>query len=190
MTLRRCAEIEIGVPAAMYRRKLTQDVTVYNPARTYDGYTLFAPTFEKVAWLIDMQGRVCHRWQMDTAPASHGVLLPNGHLMWQGKGPNSIQDFVGSGSELVEVDWDGNKVWRYEEVGLNHDFIVLDNGNLIVNVFVPMPDDVSAKVRGGLTSISTPRPMSCVRCARGTCGGSLTRSTACPTGTSCSRSAC
>jgi len=148
MTPRHCAEIE--VPAVMYRRKLTQDVTVYNPAKTYDGYTLFAPTFEKVAWLIDMQGRVCHRWQMDTAPASHGKLLPNGNLMWQGKGPNSIEDFVGSGSELVEVDWGGNKVWRYEEVGLNHDFLVLDNDNLIVNVFVPMPDDVSAKVQGGV----------------------------------------
>ena len=134
----------------MYRVRHTQDVTVYDPSRAYDGYTLFAPTFEKVAWLIDMQGRVVHRWEMDTAPASHGKLLPNGHVMWQGKGPDSITDFVGSGSELVEVDWDGNKVWRYEEIGLNHDFLVLDNGNLIVNVFQPIPDGVVEHIRGGL----------------------------------------
>ena len=134
----------------MFRRKLTQDVTRYDPSKAFNGYTLFAPTFAKVAWLIDMQGRVCHRWEMEVPPASHGKLLPNGNLMWQGKGPGSITDFVGSGSELVEVDWDGEKLWRYEEAGLNHDFLVLDNGNLIVNVYVPIPADKVGHIRGGI----------------------------------------
>lgn len=133
-----------------YRRKLTQDVTVYDSARTFDGYTLFAPTFGTDAWIIDMKGRICQHWSLETAPASHGKLLPNGNLMWQGKGEGSIADFVGSGSELVEYDWAGNRLWRYEEVGLNHDFLVLDNDHLVINVFKPMPDEVTAKVRGGL----------------------------------------
>jgi sugar lactone lactonase YvrE len=133
-----------------YRRRLTHDVTVYNPARAFNGYTLFAPTFNSDAWLIDMQGRVVHHWAMETAPASHGKLLPNGNLMWQGKGLGSMPEFVGSGSELVEVDWSGRKVWRYEEVGLNHDFLPLPNGNLIVNVFVPLPERIAAQVQGGL----------------------------------------
>ncbi|MFO7898431.1 MAG: aryl-sulfate sulfotransferase [Planctomycetota bacterium] len=134
----------------MYRRKLTDDVTVHDPSKAFEGYTFFAPTFEKVAWLVDMQGRVVHRWEMETAPASHGKLLPNGHVMWQGKGPGSIADFVGSGSELVEVDWDGNKVWRYEEVGLNHDFLVLDDDRLIINVFTPIPGDRVEDIQGGI----------------------------------------
>ncbi len=134
----------------MFRRKLTDDVTVYDPSRAFDGYTFFAPTFEKVAWLVDMQGRVVHRWEMETAPASHGKLLPNGNVMWQGKGPGSIEDFVGSGSELVEVDWDGNKVWRYEELGLNHDFLVVGDDHLVINVFTPIPEDKARHIQGGL----------------------------------------
>ena len=55
---------------------------------------------------------------MGIPPASHGKLLPNGHVMWQGKGPDSITDFVGSGSIIKEVDWDRNEVWRHEELGL------------------------------------------------------------------------
>jgi len=133
------------------RRKLTKDVTIYDSARTFDGYTLFAPTFGTDAWLIDMQGRVVNHWEMAHAPASHGRLLPNGNLMWQGKGPGSMDKyFVGSGSELVEVDWDGNEVWRYDEVGLNHDFLPLENGNVIVNVFQAVPDDLAKAVKGGI----------------------------------------
>ena len=133
-----------------YRRRLTQDVTVYDPSRAFNGYTLFAPTFSSDAWIVDMQGRIVQHWQMENPPASHGKLLPNGHLMWQGKGPGSMPEFVGSGSELVEVDWDGRKVWRYEEIGLNHDFLPLENDNLIINVYVPIPQDLAAKVQGGL----------------------------------------
>lgn len=133
-----------------YRRKLTQDVTIHDSARTYDGYTLFAPTFGNDAWIIDMKGRVVQHWELDNPPASHGKLLANGNLMWQAKGEGSIQDFVGSGSELVEYDWDGNRLWRWEEPGINHDFIPLPNGNVIINVYVPMPDDVTKNVKGGM----------------------------------------
>jgi len=134
-----------------YRRKLTQDVTVYDSARTFDGYTLFAPTFNNDAWLIDMHGRVVQHWALEHAPASHGRLLENGNLMWQAKGPGSMdKHFVGSGSELVEVDFDGNEVWRYDEIGLNHDFLPLENGNVIVNVFETIPDELAAAVKGGI----------------------------------------
>lgn len=133
------------------RRKLTQDVTVNDSAKAFDGYTLLAPTFSTDVWLIDMKGRVVNHWEMATAPASHGRLLPNGNLMWQGKGAGSMdKHFVGSGSELVEVDWDGNEVWRYDEVGLNHDFVPLANGNIIVNVFTPIPKDLAGRIKGGL----------------------------------------
>jgi len=133
-----------------YRRKLTQDVTVYDPSRAFNGYTFFAPTFQSDAWLIDMRGNICHHWELEMPPASHGKLLPNGNVMWQCKGEGSLTDFVGSGSVIREVDWDGNEVWRYEEPGLNHDFLVLENGNLVVNVYVPMPDDVARRVKGGI----------------------------------------
>jgi Arylsulfotransferase (ASST) len=133
-----------------YRRRLTSDVSVYSSAKTCDGYTLFAPTFGKDAWLIDMNGRVCHHWELENPPASHGKLLPNGNLMWQAAAPGSLSYFVGSGSELVEYDWEGNKVWRWEEQGINHDFLTLPNGNIVINVYTQMPDEQAAKVKGGI----------------------------------------
>lgn len=95
-----------------YTRRLTRDVTDYDPSRAFNGYTLFAPTFGTDAWIIDMRGRIVHHWTMETPPASHGKLLPNGHLMWQCKGRHAMHDLIGSGSELVEVDWDGTPLWR------------------------------------------------------------------------------
>ena len=135
----------------MYRRKLTQDVTLYDSAHTYDGYTLFAPTFNNDAWLIDMKGRIVNHWELENSPASHGRLLPNGNLAWQAKGAGSMdKDFVGAGSELLEYDWDSREVWRYDEIGLNHDFLPLPNGNYIVNVFKIIPDNIIPKVKGGI----------------------------------------
>ena len=144
---------------ASYRRKLSQDVRVHDPSRAFPGYTLFAPTFGTDAWIIDMRGRVCQHWDMGIPPASHGKLLPSGTLMWQGKGPASMTDFVGSGSELIEVDWDGNRLWRYEEVGLNHDFLVLANDNLIINVYEPIREDLVEKIQGGLPGTELNRRM-------------------------------
>jgi len=133
-----------------HTRQPTRHVTIHDPARACEGYTLFAPTFGTDAWLIDMEGRIVHHWQMPTPPASHGKLLPNGNLMWQGKGPGSMSDFVGSGTELIEVDWDGREVWRYEEVGINHDFLVLPNGNIIINVYALLPEQWHSRIKGGI----------------------------------------
>jgi hypothetical protein len=40
-------------------------VTIYDPARAQNGLTLYSSTHEQAAYLMDMQGRVVHRWHMD-----------------------------------------------------------------------------------------------------------------------------
>ncbi|MCG3177723.1 MAG: hypothetical protein BIFFINMI_00042 [Phycisphaerae bacterium] len=133
-----------------FERRLTQDVTIHDSARSLSGYTLFSPTFGRNCWIVDMAGRVCHYWTLPTPPASQGKLLRSGNLMWQGKGPGSNVDFVGSGTELVEYDWDGREVWRFDQPGLNHDFIELPDGHFIVNVYVEIPPERAARIRGGI----------------------------------------
>ena len=50
---------------------------------------------------------------------------------------------------LVEVDWDGNKVWEYENRFQHHDFHRFANGNTLVPEWVELPEDLHRKVRGG-----------------------------------------
>ena len=86
----------------------------YDPRRAYPGYTLFSPMGGNTVWLIDMEGRIVHHWNVDYPPGCHGRLLPNGNLLYAGKKEDShIPDFGGSASIMLEFDWDGNVVWTY-----------------------------------------------------------------------------
>src|SRR5687768_2726123 len=40
-------------------------VTRYDPARAQNGLTLYSSTHEQAAYLMDMEGKVVHRWQMN-----------------------------------------------------------------------------------------------------------------------------
>jgi outer membrane protein assembly factor BamB len=120
------------------------------PSKAYQGYTLFAPLSGGGVWLVDMQGRFVHHWEPEHPPAAHGVLLPNGNLLYGGKTPDAPLEFGGIGGELVELDWDGNVLWKYEDPYMHHDFHRLPNGNTMVLRWVKTPDDIAAKVKGGV----------------------------------------
>jgi len=61
-----------------------------------------------------------------------------------------MNEFGGFGGVLLEADWDGNIVWEYEDAYMHHDFCRMDNGNTMVLGWVPIPDEIAAKVRGGI----------------------------------------
>ena len=123
----------------------------YDPKRAYNGYTLFAPIGGKNVWLIDMQGRFVHGWQMPYRPGDYGVMLTNGHLLYAGKIiPGPLTEFGGFGGVLLEADWDGTIVWEYEDPYLHHDFCRMDNGNTMVLRWVSVPGDIASRIRGGV----------------------------------------
>jgi hypothetical protein len=133
------------------RRPTEQSVSICDPTRAYNGYTLFPPQYGKDVWLIDMNGRVVHRWKMEHHPGGDGRLLPNGNLLRLNKTLKEPLPFFGSvAAELIEVDWDGNVVWKYEDPYMHHDFYRLENGNTIIIRFVLIPKEIAAKVKGGL----------------------------------------
>jgi hypothetical protein len=123
----------------------------YVSSKAYNGYTLFAPLSGGGAWLVDMQGRFVHHWELKLLPAAHAVLLPNGNLLYAGKPPDAPLEFGGMGGELLELDWDGNVLWRYEDHYMHHDFQRLPNGNTVFLRWVKTPDDIAARVKGGVT---------------------------------------
>lgn len=137
----------------MSAQQMTQKlVTISKQGTMYGGYTLFAPIGGKDVWLIDMRGRTVHHWEMLYPPGLHGVLLPNGNLLYAGRVKDApLADFEGAAGILLEVDWDGNLAWKYEDKYMHHTFYRMKNGNTMILRWVPVPDDIATKVRGGPT---------------------------------------
>ncbi|WP_258358557.1 aryl-sulfate sulfotransferase [Moorella sulfitireducens] len=84
-------------------------VTIYNPEKCWNGYTVFQAR-ELGALVIDMNGAEVQLWK-----GLHGFpnkLLPGGYVMGNtGERNNAygMQDQI----DLVQVDWEGNIVWRF-----------------------------------------------------------------------------
>ena len=105
------------------KRTSPELVTIYDAFKAYNGYTLFTPVGAGNVWLVDMQGRFVHRWEMQHRPGDYGLLLTNGNLLYAGKViPGPLTDIGGFGGVLLEADWDGTIVWKYEDPYMHHDF--------------------------------------------------------------------
>ena len=87
-------------------------VTIYDPEKCWSGYTIFQAQ-EVGAVLMDMNGREVNVWK--------GVLgMPNkifpGGTLITSRGRRSGKFSVQDGIDLVQVDWDGNITWKFDQV--------------------------------------------------------------------------
>lgn len=122
--------------------------------KTFDGYTLFAPTVKStVTYLINMQGDIVHTWNSKYPPGLYATLLPNGNLL-RGASINAEQPVKigGAGGMVEEIDWNGNVVWSYRMLSpdevQHHCFDRMPNGNtLILGWERKTPEQVVAKGR-------------------------------------------
>jgi hypothetical protein len=95
---------------------------IYYPEKCWNGYTLFQAELHGNhgygAMLIDMNGNVVNRWkELDGFP---NKMLPGGHVM----GSTGVRDFrygFQDMVDLVEADWDGNIVWKFDKYELIKD---------------------------------------------------------------------
>ena len=142
-------------------------LTFHIPGSSTKGYTLLTPSGDRSAYLIDMEGRVVHRWTFETIDPGYGRLLDNGNLLMSGsdvtlplppddeptKPPPPFERHItrlgGYKTILQEVDWDGNVVWEYHNLAQHHDFVRLANGNTMVPVWVELSEKLHRAVRGG-----------------------------------------
>ncbi len=93
-------------------------VTVYNKEKAYNGYTVFPSA--KGALLIDMNGNEVNLWAgLGGFP---NKMLPGGYVLGT-TGALEGKDFYQDQKDLVQVDWEGNVVWKF-----NHHELVSDNG--------------------------------------------------------------
>jgi hypothetical protein len=108
------------------------------PQKAYLGYTLFCPTAMEPpdegqpghsVYLIDMDGQVVYEWVVRTSVQSYCHLLPNGHLLY----PTHDRSEVARGTcGLREIDPHSRVLWTYR-CRVDHDFQVLQNGNLLIH---------------------------------------------------------
>ena len=53
-------------------------------------------------------------------------------------------------SDLLEVNWDNEVVWKHEDPDQHHNVRRLRNGNTIYPVVVEIPHELNSKVKGGM----------------------------------------
>lgn len=86
-------------------------VTIYNPEKCWNGYTIFQAK-ELGALLINMNGAEVQLWK-----GLHGFpnkLFPGGHVMGH-TGERNAAFGMQDQTNLVQVDWEGNIVWKFDQ---------------------------------------------------------------------------
>lgn len=143
---------ETHVDQATYRRRGT-GLIARDEARAGTGFTLITPHTQRNVYLVGMDGREAHRWEMSTRPGRHAVILPNGNLGYNGYLPGQLQRYavwsLWSGGLFQEVDPQGRIVWEHRDPSHHHDCQWLANGNLLYGCAEPLPADVAARIVGG-----------------------------------------
>ncbi len=154
-------------------------LTFHNPAYSFKGYTLLAPLEGGSVYLLDMAGRVVHRWTLPDSKPEYGFLTEAGTLVCRCVPFAPADERFKPASEddppmpleerakklpsnyrfLRELSWDGEILWQYEDPLLHHDFYQTRDDTFLVTRFVQMDKALSDKVRGGRRSKASHHPM-------------------------------
>ena len=97
-----------------------------NEPEAFEGYTLFNRRGTKTIYLIDNQGRVVHRWELERRTL-FARLLENGNLL-------TFASYSGAtrSSSVREVDPNGDILWDCVQGSPHHDFLKMPNGNVLL----------------------------------------------------------
>ena len=105
------------------------EVLYWDTTNAVNGYTFFGVGGH--SYLVDMQGRVVHTWNVGNNPH----LLDDGSVLDATQSPGN-SDFTG----FVKMNWAGSNVWSYLETRTNyiahHDFVQIFNPKLGTNTIL------------------------------------------------------
>lgn len=126
---------KIGESAAHPKKRLT-----WNAQKAYNGYTLVSQSFSTTVYLLDMEGKIAHRWQMPFNKAwpqrgqkkidflstsvpyiETAYLFPNGDLVAQ----YATFGTTPYGYGVAKMDKNSNLLWTYD-ANTHHDMYVDD----------------------------------------------------------------
>ena len=131
--------ITILCSICLYELSLGQEHTVgtlTHENTAFDGYTLFSPAGNTIAYLISNNGQIVNQWESVYPPGNAVYLMEDGSLYRAGRTDDDRIRAGGAGGVIEKFDWEGNVLWSYENSSANsrahHDFQVLPNGNILV----------------------------------------------------------
>jgi hypothetical protein len=109
----------------MVAKESAGGVVHHNPGKAYLGYNFYCTRSSGEAFLLDMEGRVVHRWRYPPKKglgSDHAVLLENGDLA-----------VIKKDHELLRLSWDSRPIWKKELV-VHHDVAQAPDGSFYVIV--------------------------------------------------------
>ena len=86
--------------------------TIFDPEKTWSGFTIYDAPFPHGATLIDMNGNIIRQWKELANVPSPFRMLPGGYVMGGDEPRRPHQEAIA----LIQLDWDGNEVWRYDRL--------------------------------------------------------------------------
>lgn len=104
-------------------------VQLYDPEKAFPGYNLYCTRSSGTAYLMDMEGRVVHRWTYAPKRGSaarhavmndHAIMLANGDLVVLKKKEG-----------VVKVNWDSELIWE-KELYAHHEVFQAPDGSFYV----------------------------------------------------------
>lgn len=101
------------------------------------GYTLFCPFGNTTTYLIDLDGRVVHRWESAYEPGLSAYLLQDGRLLRGIQVKAEVPFNSGGDSGGIQLfSWEGELLWEYHFASTlgfyHHDFEPLPDGNVLL----------------------------------------------------------
>ncbi len=115
MTRLTCALALVVVLQALSSTPAAQSVyptgtTIYDPDKSWNGFTVLSPLATQAVLVIDMNGNVVKRWDdFNNSAGGPARVLPGGHVVAASGARPPHQESV----ELIQRDFTGNVSWRF-----------------------------------------------------------------------------
>lgn len=127
---------------------------LYSDDRSYGGYTVIVPNGGDHIYLLGPDGKIVHYWHLPWYKPGYAYFSPEGTILTRGRLMQETAegwDFVPDISDiLLELDWDSNVVWRWQEGDLHHGMARMPNGNTLIIVWTPLPEGFHQRIKGGV----------------------------------------
>src|SRR6476660_5201473 len=84
--------------------------TIFDPERTWSGFTVLSPLATQAVPVIDMNGTIVKRWEgFNNSAGGPARVLPGGYVIAAAGNRPPRQESL----EIVERDFDGKVLWSY-----------------------------------------------------------------------------
>jgi hypothetical protein len=126
-------------------------VSIHKKAKTFKGFTLFAPLRSDRAHLIDMAGEVVHSWKLHGGDGiNHAMMLPGGRMFIGERGTGQPPPVPARGGRLREYDWEGKVLWEHLDPDHHHDARRLPKGGAAYLAWEKIPKKFHRRIKGGM----------------------------------------